>query len=184
MQAEDEGRRRGRPVVRRHIVWTVLRREVLVMTTATTNGLLDVLPDQARQRLTELGREASFPAGTRIFEEGQRADRFWIIHTGSVALDLHVPGRRAAVLETLGHGDLLGWSWLFPPYIWHLGAQAQSPVRATEYDATIVRALCEADPAFGRAVSRRVAEIVAHRLLQTRTRLLDLYGPAGSGTAH
>ncbi|WP_329190631.1 cyclic nucleotide-binding domain-containing protein [Actinacidiphila glaucinigra] len=153
------------------------------MTTATTIGLLEALPPQARERLTQLGREVSFPAGARIFEEGQRADRFWIIHTGSVSLDLHVPGRQAAVLESLGHGDLLGWSWLFPPYSWHLGAQAQSPVRAVEYDATIVRALCEADPAFGRAVSRRVAEIVAHRLLQTRTRLLDLYGPAGSATA-
>src|SRR5262249_39875285 len=113
--------------------------------------------------------------------EGHRADHFWIIRTGSVSLDLHVPGRRPAVVETLGHGDLLGWSWLFPPYSWHLGAQAQSPVRADEYDASIVRALCEADPVVGGAVPRRVAEIVAHRLLHARTRLLDLYGPTGSG---
>ncbi|MFE0630604.1 Crp/Fnr family transcriptional regulator [Streptomyces sp. NPDC058864] len=154
------------------------------MTTATTTGLLDALPPQARERLRQLGHQVSFPAGARIFEEGQRADRFWVIHTGSVSLELHVPGRQAAVVETLRHGDLLGWSWLLPPYSWHLSAQAQSPVRAVEYDATIVRALCEADPVFGRAVSRRVAEIVAHRLQHTRTRLLDLYGPAGSTTAH
>ncbi|MGW3248927.1 Crp/Fnr family transcriptional regulator [Streptomyces sp. NPDC001070] len=153
------------------------------MTTATF-GLLDALPPQARDRMVQLGRSVAFPAGARIFEEGQRADRFWIIHTGSVTLDMRVPGRRPAVVATLGHGDLLGWSWLFPPYNWHLGAQAQSPVRAEEYDATVVRALCEADPVFGRAVSRRVAEIVAHRLQDARSRLLDLYGPAGSGTAH
>ncbi|MDX6312617.1 MAG: hypothetical protein QOF84_2537 [Streptomyces sp.] len=150
------------------------------MTTTTTN-LLGVLPTEGRERLMELARDVSFPAGTRIFEEGHKADRFWIIRTGSAALDLHVPGRRAAVVETLGPGDLLGWSWLFPPYAWHLGAEAQSPVRALEFDATVVRALCEADPVFGRAVSRRVAEIVAHRLQGARTRLLDLYGPQGSG---
>lgn len=69
-----------------------------------------------------------------------------------------------------------------PPYAWHLGAEAQSPVRAAQFDATVVRALCEADPVLGRAVSRRVAEIVAHRLQGARTRLLDLYGPSGSGS--
>ena len=149
------------------------------MTTTTT--LLAVLPPEGRERLLELAREVSFPAGTRIFEEGRRADRFWIIRTGSVTLDLHVPGRRAAAVETLGPGDLLGWSWLFPPYSWHLGAEALSPVRAVEFDATVVRALCEADPVLGRALSRRVAEIIGHRLQAARTRLLDLYGPQGSG---
>src|SRR3954451_23919276 len=131
---------------------------------STTTTLLGVLPPEGRNRLMELAHEVSFPAGARIFEEGRRADRFWIIHTGSVSLDLHVPGRRAAVVETLGPGDLLGWSWLFPPYAWHLGAEATSPVRAVEFDATVVRALCEADPVLGRAIARRVAEIVAHRL--------------------
>jgi CRP-like cAMP-binding protein len=149
------------------------------MTTVTT--LLGVLPPEGRERLMELAHEVSFPVGARIFEEGQKADRFWIIRTGSVTLDLHVPGRRAAAVETLGPGDLLGWSWLFPPYSWHLGAEALSPVRAVEFDATVVRALCEADPVFGRAISRRIAEIIGHRLQSARTRLLDLYGPHGSG---
>ncbi|WP_329184813.1 cyclic nucleotide-binding domain-containing protein [Actinacidiphila glaucinigra] len=150
--------------------------------TTTTTGLLDALPPETRGRLLELARDVSFPARARIFEEGHRADRFWIIRTGSVALDLHVPGRQPAVVETLGPGDLLGCSWLFPPYSWHLGARTQSPVRADEFDATVVRALCEADPVFGRAVARRVAQIVAHRLQGARTRLLDLYGPLGSAS--
>ncbi|MFF3561224.1 Crp/Fnr family transcriptional regulator [Streptomyces sp. NPDC002574] len=149
--------------------------------TITTKGLLGALPAHARDRLTELGREVSFPAGTRVFEEGHRADRFWVIRSGSVALDLHVPGRRAAQVETLGPGDLLGCSWLFAPYCWHLGAQTRTPVTAEEYDAAAVRALCEADPVLGYAIARRVAEIVTHRLQGTRTRLLDLYGPQGSG---
>lgn len=67
-----------------------------------------------------LAREVSFAMGERIFDEGGRADRFWIIHTGTVALAVHVPGRRAAVIETLGAGEMLGWSWLVPPHHWHL----------------------------------------------------------------
>ncbi|MFH0245484.1 Crp/Fnr family transcriptional regulator [Streptomyces sp. HK10] len=147
----------------------------------TANNLLGALPPESRERLLELAREVSFPAGARISEEGHRADRFWVIRTGSVTLDMRVPGRRPAAVETLSHGDLLGWSWLFPPYTWQLGAEALSPVRALEFDAARVRELCEADPVLGRAVALRMAEIISHRLQAARTRLLDLYGPYGSG---
>ena len=118
----------------------------------------------------------SFPAGARIFEEGRHAGRFRMIRTGSVALDPHVPGRSAAVVETLSPGDLLGWSRLFPPCARHLGAEALSPVRAVEFDAARVREPCEADPVLGRAVPLEAAGVVAHRLRSARTRLLDPYG--------
>ncbi|MER6050207.1 cyclic nucleotide-binding domain-containing protein [Streptomyces sp. BHT-5-2] len=143
--------------------------------------LFDAMPPDRRRRLTEIAHEVSLPRATRVFEEGRRADRFWIIGTGRVALDQHVPGRRAAVVETLGRDELLGWSWLFPPYLWHLGAETVGPVEALEFDAVLVRALCEDDPVLGRAVYRYVAETVAERLHGTRVRLLDLYGPQGSG---
>ena len=144
--------------------------------------LLNVLPPEARDRLMELAQETAFPAGARIFEEGARADRFWIILNGAVELDLHVPGRRAAVVERLGSGDLLGWSWLFPPRSWHLGAEAAGPVRALEFDAVKVRAMCDEDREFGQALTLRIAEVIAHRLHSARGRLLDLYGPSGSDT--
>lgn len=112
----------------------------------TTTTLLNVLPRDERDRLVALPLEVSFPAGGRIFEEGGRADPSWIIRTGAVNLDLQAHGRRAAVVETLRHGDLLGWSWLVPPYTWRLGAEAFSPVRADEFDAAAVRTLCNAEP--------------------------------------
>lgn len=144
-------------------------------------SLLSTLPAAGREQLLRLAREVSFPGGVSIFQEGRSADRFWIIHSGSVALDLHVPGRRPPTVETLGPGDLLGWSWLFPPYLWHLGAQTRTPVRADEFDAAAVRALCARDPALGYALTQGVAAVIAHRLTATRMRLLDLYGPYGSG---
>ncbi|MFL5997984.1 MAG: Crp/Fnr family transcriptional regulator [Streptomyces sp.] len=152
------------------------------MNAAATAGMLRALPAEHRDRLMRFAREVSFSQGTRLFEEGGRADRFWIIRTGTVALDTHVPGRRAAVIETLGHNELVGWSWLFAPHTWHLGAEATSPVRAYEFDATSIRSLCQEDPALGQSVTQWVGDILARRLRSARTRLLDLYAPYGSGS--
>ncbi|NLU75707.1 cyclic nucleotide-binding domain-containing protein [Streptomyces sp. HNM0575] len=150
------------------------------MTTTARPQLINALPPERRALLMRLATQVQFPGGSRIFEEGRRADRFWVVRSGSVTLDLHVPGRRAATVETLGTDDLLGWSWMFPPYVWQLGATATSPVRALEFDAGEVRDLCEEDPVLGRILYQQVAWIIARRLHASRTRLLDLYGPQGS----
>ncbi|WP_405952541.1 cyclic nucleotide-binding domain-containing protein [Streptomyces prunicolor] len=151
------------------------------MNASPTMSMPRALPPEHREQLMKLAREVSVPQGARLFQEGARADRFWIIRTGTIALDMHVPGRQAAVIESLGHNELVGWSWLFGPHTWHLGAEATTPVRAWEFEATAVRALCEDDPAFGVHVFQWVGDIVAHRLRSARTRLLDLYAPYGSG---
>ncbi|WP_329126334.1 cyclic nucleotide-binding domain-containing protein [Streptomyces sp. NBC_01465] len=144
-------------------------------------SILSGLPTEHRTRVADLAHEVSFPAQARLFNEGQHADRFWVVRFGTVALDLHVPGRSPAVIETLGPGRLVGWSWLFAPYVWQLGATALRPVGAAEFDAAAVRELCRSEPELGAAVGLWVAQVLAHRLHSTRIRLLDLYGPAGSG---
>lgn len=113
---------------------------------------------------------------------GSRADRFWIIRTGTIQLDMHVPGRPAAVIETLRHNELVGWPWLFTPHVWHLGAEVTTPVRAYEFDATAVRLMCQEDPAIGNTIAQWVGDVLAHRLRSARTRLLDLYAPYGAGS--
>ncbi|MFF7560774.1 cyclic nucleotide-binding domain-containing protein [Streptomyces pseudovenezuelae] len=152
------------------------------MITTPTPSMLRALPAEHRHRLMRVAREVSFPQGARLFEEGGRADRFWIIRTGTVELDMRVPGRRPAVIEALRHNELVGCSWLFAPHCWHLGAEATSPVRAYEFDATAVRLMCQEDPAMGSAVAQWVGDVLAHRLHAARIRLLDLYAPYGSGT--
>jgi CRP-like cAMP-binding protein len=151
--------------------------------TAAGDGFLGALVPAHRDRLTALAHEVSFAAGVRFFEEDGKADRFWIVRTGLVALDVHVPGRRSAVVETLGEGELVGWSWLFEPYRWHLGGQARSAVTAREFDARRVLEACQKDPVFGLAVTGCVAQVIGRRLKATRARLLDLYAPPGSGPA-
>ncbi|MFJ4850762.1 MULTISPECIES: cyclic nucleotide-binding domain-containing protein [unclassified Streptomyces] len=145
-------------------------------------GVLGALPVEDRERLMTLAQPVQFPAFARIFEEDEQADRFWIIRTGSVALDVQAPGRGRDVVETVGEGGLLGWSWLCPPRQWHLGAEAREPVTAWEFDATAVRAMCVEHPALGMSLVTLVAETIGHRLRATRTRLLDLYGPRGGGS--
>lgn len=139
------------------------------------------LSAEHRARLLEVARDVKFPEGSRVFEEGRLADRFWIIRSGTVCLDIRVPGRRPAVIENLGFGELVGWSWLFPPYVWQLGAEAMTPVRAQEFDALTVRMMMDADPALGSAIGQWVGRVLAHRLHSARVRLLDLYAPYGSG---
>ncbi|PKV89665.1 Crp/Fnr family transcriptional regulator [Streptomyces sp. TLI_146] len=151
------------------------------MTTKQADRMAVALPAKHRSRLMSTAHEVTFPAGTRLFEEGRTADRFWVVRTGTVTLDLHVPGRRPAAIENLAAGELVGWSWLFPPCLWHFGAEAATPVRAYEFDAPSVRLMCDSDPQLGAAVAQWVGRVLAHRLTQARMRLLDLYAPHGSG---
>jgi CRP-like cAMP-binding protein len=144
-------------------------------------GVFGALTKEHREQFMSLAREVSFEIDERIFSEGGKADRFWIIHTGTVALDVHVPGRRAAVVETLGAGDLLGWSWFVPPHRWHLGARASSPVRAYEFDASAIRELCGTNQELKDELCTYVSGVIAGRLRSARVRLLDLYAPYGAG---
>ncbi|MEV5510643.1 cyclic nucleotide-binding domain-containing protein [Streptomyces orinoci] len=139
---------------------------------AARTGLFASLPEGGREALLGVAREVSFPPGARIFEEGGRADRFWVLRTGSVTLDLHLPGHRAAATERVGAGELLGWSWLFLPRRWRLTAEADSRVRAWEFDADRVRELCAGNPALDHALLLYVARVTGARLRTARTRLL------------
>ncbi|HEY6787982.1 MAG TPA: cyclic nucleotide-binding domain-containing protein [Trebonia sp.] len=113
-----------------------------------------------------------FPAGQRIFADGGYAGRFWLVRCGSVTLDLLVPGEGPVIVDCVGIGGLLGWSWLFPPYRWAFGAVCASPVEAFEFDAAAVRGLCAADPALGYDLTTRLSRVLAGRLQSTRIRLI------------
>jgi CRP/FNR family transcriptional regulator, cyclic AMP receptor protein len=125
-----------------------------------------------RAVLAQDASDVTFPAGHRFFEDGGHATRFWLVQSGHVTVDVHVPGQGRVPIDTIGMGELIGWSWLFPPFLWAFGAVAASPVEAFEFDARTVRARCASDPAFGYEVTRRVAEVLTKRLKSTRNRLI------------
>src|SRR5580700_5406315 len=94
-------------------------------------GQLDVLAETAS--------EVTFPAGQRIFADGDYADKFWLIESGYVALDVLVPGEGEVVIGRVGIGGLVGWSWLLPPYRWAFGAVCATEVKAFQFNAHAVR---------------------------------------------
>ena len=135
--------------------------------------------DQAfAELLAGCATTAGADRGEMIFREGEPADTFWLIRHGRVGLELHSPTRGGLAIETLQPGDVLGWSWLFPPYKWHYDARALDDVRAIAVDGACLRGKCEADPAFGYELMRRFSSVMLDRLQATRLRLLDVYGVA------
>jgi CRP/FNR family cyclic AMP-dependent transcriptional regulator len=133
------------------------------------------LPEEWLERLSYQGKRTVHHAGSRVFREGSRADRFWLIRHGRVTLELTVPGRGDVVIEQLGAGAVLGWSWIFPPYQWHFTAVAAEQTLAIELDGPGVRRLCDNDPALGYELTRRFAAVLLDRLQAARLRLVELY---------
>jgi CRP-like cAMP-binding protein len=114
--------------------------------------------------------------GKYIFREGREADNFYFIREGKVALEIFSPQQGPIVIETIEDGDVLGWSWLIPPYLWKFDAKAVEQVRAIAFDGKCLRNKCEEDHDLGYELLMRFAHIIEERLQATRLRLLDLYG--------
>lgn len=116
-----------------------------------------------------------FEAGQMIFREGEPANCFYLVRLGRVALEVHAAGVGTITIQTLDSGDILGWSWLVPPYRWHFDARAVELTRAIALDGECLRHKCEQDHSLGYELLKRFAEIITQRLQATRLQLLDVY---------
>ncbi len=117
-----------------------------------------------------------FAAGDEIFREGDPAGRCFVIRYGRVALEIHAPARGTLIIDSIDAGEVLGWSWLVPPYRYFCDARAVTPVTAIALDGACLRGKCDADPELGYQLLTRVAAVMYQRLQGARVRLLDLYG--------
>jgi CRP-like cAMP-binding protein len=117
-----------------------------------------------------------FNKGDYVFREDEEADRFYLIRHGLVALDVFVPQRGPVTIDTIQEGEVLGWSWLFPPYRWHFDARALQLTRAVAFDGKCLREKCEKDSHLGYELVMRFSQIIMARLQSARLQLLDLYG--------
>jgi len=116
-----------------------------------------------------------FHPGTYIFKEGEEANEFYLLRSGRVALELFAPQHKPIVVETLEDGDILGWSWLLPPYVWKFHAHAVEDTRAISLDGKCLRTKCEQNHDLGYEILKRFAQIMERRLEATRLQLLDVY---------
>ena len=125
-----------------------------------------------------------FAAGDYVFREGEAADKFYLLRHGAVTLEIHLPGRTPLAVDTLHEGDVLGWSWLIPPYRWMLDARVVQLTRVISLDAKCLRGKMEEDHRLGYELYKRFMPVVAKRLQAGRLQLIDMYGtPQDSPTA-
>ena len=135
------------------------------------------LDTSAIQLIAGCAANVHFAAGEYVFGEGEPANQFYVIRHGRVALEVHSVTRGPLVIDTMEDAEVLGWSWLVPPYRYFGDARAVTPVSATVLDGACLRGKCEADPVLGYELLKRVTTVMYERLQSSRVRLLDLYGP-------
>lgn len=124
------------------------------------------------QALLDCASAVSFAPNQLIFKEGEPANQFYLIEEGRIALEAHEPANGTALVQVLGADEALGWSWLFPPYVWHFSARAIENTTAIVMNGAHLLIRAEQDHDFGYELMKRVAMIVMHRLQSTRRELL------------
>ncbi|MGH1362251.1 MAG: cyclic nucleotide-binding domain-containing protein [Calditrichia bacterium] len=131
-------------------------------------------PPEDVKQIADHARETQFYAGERIFQDGDKADTFYLIENGLVALEVGVANYGAVTVEYIHSDDVLGWSWLYPPFQWHFDARARQATKTIAFPARIMHEILEKDLEFAYRLSKRVGLVVINRLQATRRRLLEL----------
>ena len=134
------------------------------------------MSEMARGLIIDCASNRVFHDGDRILREGDAADTFFLVRHGVVALEINVPGREPLVIETMGDGEVLGWSWLVPPYRVRFDARAVGLVRTIAIDGACLRGKCDEDCALGYEFYKRFLPVVADRLTAARLQMMDIYG--------
>jgi CRP-like cAMP-binding protein len=145
-----------------------------VQTIISKHTFLEGMSPHQLRLLCDCAMPTQFATNELIFREGDPANRFYLLQSGKVALESQVMGKPRAVIQTLGAGDILGWSWLFPPYFWHFDARALEPTKAIFIYGTPLREECETDHELGYELMKRLASVMLKRLQATRWKLLGI----------
>src|SRR5215475_8044199 len=125
--------------------------------------------------LTDCAMPVHAKTGQIIFQEGEMANRFYLIESGKVVLESSGGHGDPMLVDTIGAGDLLGWSWMFPPYVWHFTARATEPTDAIFFYGTILREYCERDHSLGYELFKRMSAVMVKRLQGARENMLAFH---------
>jgi CRP/FNR family transcriptional regulator, cyclic AMP receptor protein len=124
--------------------------------------------------LIDCAMAVQFEKGQTIFSEGETANRFYLIETGDIALESSNGPANPVIIDTIGAGELLGWSWMFPPYTWRFTARAVESTSAIFFYGTILREYCERDCSLGYELFKRMAPIMIKRMQAARRKMLAI----------
>jgi CRP-like cAMP-binding protein len=126
--------------------------------------------------LAEIARcaqQITLTAGQYLGREREASSTFFLIQSGRVSIEVQKPGRGAVRVQLVGPGEIVGWSWLIPPYRWHFDARVLDSVQALALDAEALRRLGETDHELGYQLLKRLIVVVGTRLAATQRELLD-----------
>jgi len=140
-----------------------------------SHPFLQGLSDQHRMRLAAGVRPFTAGAGKSLAQEGEPAHAFYLIQAGHVTIGTHLGGRGAVTIQTMEAGDVVGWSWLLPPYRWQFDARAADAVQGLAFDASWLRDQCEQDHELGYHLLKQLLAVVSTRLAASRVQRLDIY---------
>ncbi len=146
-----------------------------IMETLAAQPIFADIDESTLTLLAGCARHPRIHAGTRLFTEGAPATDFHLIREGRVALGIYTPHAGLVTLETRGPGQIVGWSWLFPPYRWHFDAEALEPLATIQFDGHCIRGKCDSDPVLGYDLMKRFSTLLDADLRSTHLRLLDVY---------
>jgi len=124
--------------------------------------------------LTDCAVSAEFAPGEVILREGELATRVYLLETGGVNLEAKAHRHNPVVIDAIGAGDLLGWSSMFPPYVWHFTARAVEPTRAIFFCGEILRKYCLRDQLLGYELLKRMMPVMIKRMQRARERLVTV----------
>lgn len=137
-----------------------------------------MLKEEHRNIVLDCAEPKTYAKGDWLIKTDEPANHFYLIQSGHVALDVDLPNQDPKRILTLSKGDILGWSWMVPPYKWQFSAQAQEEVTALKINALCIRGKCDENHEFGYNLMSTLMRMMAERITATRMQLLDIYGQA------
>ena len=145
------------------------------------NPLFTVLDDDERAFLASAAVTEHMASGHVVFRHGERAAHFYLIVSGEISIEIPAIEGPTLFLQHLRPGQVLGWSWLIPPYQWAFMARAEGPVDVIRFDGAVVLERCEADANFGYHLLRAFSAMMSERLGHARRRIMDEWQAQGFG---
>ena len=145
----------------------------------STHDFFSGMEDSFLQFLSDSATELQLPAGDVLFQYGKPADKFYLLREGQVSIQVPALMGPALDIQTLGDDQILGWSWLIPPYRWNFLARALEDSELLEFDGSAILARCQEDPKFGYELFKRFATLMSERLNAARQKMMDDWNPPG-----
>ncbi len=146
-----------------------------ITTSLAALPFFEEMPEEYLKFISGCAKHVRFNEGEFVTLQGKDAEHFYAVREGLIAIEIEA-ANKTFTMQTVEEGNLVGWSWLIPPYRWHFDARAIAPVSAIQFDAVCVREKCETDRAFGYEVLKRFSRLIIQRLMVTRMLLTDMYG--------